>query len=65
MKNWKTTLLGILAGVALTFGSAAQARANDPKAAPITIGNVLPGLAVAVLGALAKDSDVTGGTRQQ
>src|SRR5262245_29641715 len=59
MKNWKTTLLGILAGIAMVFGSAAQARSTDPAAPPITIGNLLPGIAVAVLGAVAKDHDVT------
>lgn len=65
MKNWKTTLLGALAGAAMFFGQYANARAADPKAPPITAGNVLPGLAITVLGAFAKDANVTGGTVQQ
>lgn len=53
MKNWKTTLLGVLAGVLMTFGGYADARAHG--GAPITVGNVLPGIVVAALGAAAKD----------
>lgn len=58
-KNWKTTLLGILAGVAMTFGQMAQNRATMPGAPPLTVGTVLPGLAIAALGAFASDSKVT------
>lgn len=66
MKNWKTTLAGILGGLIITFGPAVGGRLQgDPKAPPITSGNYLPGLAVAILGALSKDKDVTGGTRPQ
>jgi hypothetical protein len=55
MKNWKTTLLGILGGASLMFGQMANARqAGGP---PITAGNVLPGIAMAILGAVAKDYD--------
>ena len=63
MKNWKTSLLGVLSGLAIFTGSVVQNRVNDPKAAPITAGNVLPALAIAALGLVAKDHDVTGGSR--
>lgn len=66
MKSFKTTLAGLLGGLLITFGPAIGARlAGDKTAPPITSGNFLPGVAVAVLGALAKDHDVTGGTSQQ
>ena len=55
-KNWKTTILGLLAGV----GMMAQQRMSDPTAPPFTLGNVIPGLAVIALGSLAKDGDQTG-----
>lgn len=57
MTNWKTTLLGILAGLAMFFGQTVQNRAAGGP--PITLGNVLPGLAVAALGAVAKDAQPT------
>ena len=58
MKSWKTTLAGLLGGLILTFGPAAGARlSGDKEAPPITSQNYLPGLAVAVLGYLAKDHD--------
>ena len=64
-KNWKTTLLGILAAVTMVFGSAVGNRTANPAAPPITAGNVLPAIFVAALGAVAKDHNVTGGTTQQ
>lgn len=64
MKNWKTTLAGLLGGLIITFGPTVGARLQgDPAAPPITSGNYLPGVAVAILGALSKDKDVTGGNR--
>jgi hypothetical protein len=61
MKNWKTTLGGLLVGMAMLVGPRLQ---GDKTAAPVTAGNVLPAVAVAILGALSKDHDATGGTRQ-
>lgn len=63
-KSWKTTLAGLLLGIALTTGQIVDQRMKDPNSPPITFGNALPGIAIAVLGALSKDYDVTGGTRQ-
>ncbi len=64
MKNWKTTLAGVLGGLVITFGPAAGARlSGDKTAPPITAQNYLPGIALATIGLLAKDHDVTGGTR--
>lgn len=57
LKNWKTTLFGILTGGAYLFLSSMQGGVK-PKDAAIATG-------VAVLGSLAKDNDVTGGTRTQ
>lgn len=64
--NWKTTLAGIFGGFLLAFGPAVGARlSGDKTAPPITANSVLTGLAVAAVGVLSKDHDVTGGTRQQ
>lgn len=59
MKSWKTTLMGLLAGLAVTVGGAVQARQVNPSAPPVTVGTILPGLAIAILGGLAKDYDKT------
>ena len=65
-KSWKTTLAGLLGGLIVTFGPAIGGRLQgDPHTPPITAGNYLPGIALAVLGLLTKDHDVTGGTRPQ
>lgn len=64
MKNFKTTLAGILGALVLTFGPSVGARlSGDATIPPITSQNYLPGVALAVLGTLAKDHDATGGTR--
>ena len=55
MKNWKTTLLGILTAIAMVFGSAGQSRLNGGS--PITAGSILPAIGVAVLGVVAKDAE--------
>ena len=61
-KNWKTTLLGILGGLFMLFGPRLTGDQSGPA---INIGNIGAAAAVALLGAVAKDSDVTGGTRPQ
>lgn len=63
MKNWKTTLLGALAGLAMLFGNAVQSRQSG--GAPITIGNLLGPAMVTLLGLVSKDHNVTGGTTVQ
>jgi hypothetical protein len=57
MKNWKTSLVGILAGI----GSLIAQMAQDGK---IDIKTVILSAGAALLGLLAKDHDVTGGTRE-
>lgn len=65
-KNWKTTLTGIIGGLLLALGPMLGGRlSGDRNQPPITIGNVLTGIAVAAMGINSKDRDVTGGTRQQ
>ncbi len=60
MKNWKTTLMGVLGGLFMLFGPRLS---GDQGAPAVTIGNIGAAAAIAVLGALAKDHDATGGTR--
>ena len=55
-KSWKTTLLGLIAGIGMMAGQ----RLTDPTAPAFTAGNVLPGIAVMLMGAVAKDGDKTG-----
>ena len=62
MKNWKTSLLGVLGGLMMLFGPRLS---GDATAPPITGGNVGAAVAIALLGLVAKDKDVTGGTRVQ
>ncbi|KAB0665656.1 hypothetical protein F6V25_08005 [Oryzomonas japonica] len=58
-KNWKTTLAGIIgAVVAYTVTAVQSGNAWDWKAWAL-------GIPTLVLGFLAKDSNVTGGTVQQ
>lgn len=61
MRNWKTTLIGVLGGLAMIVGQAAKARESGGP--PITLGNLAPGIALAILGAVSKDHDVSGGDR--
>lgn len=64
MKNWKTTLVGLFGAIAMVVGGAANDRANGGKN-PLTAGNLIMPIAFAVLGAVAKDHNVTGGTTPQ
>ena len=58
MVNWKTTVTGIVGASAYWLAAYLQSGKLDPKEIAI-------GLAVVVLGALAKDLNVTGGTVSQ
>jgi len=60
-KSWKTTLAGILGAMCIMVG---PRLAGDKTQDPITAGNLIPAAAIAVLGALSKDHDVTGGPQQ-
>ena len=53
MKNWKTTLVGAIAG-GLT------AIAPLLEGSDVSVSSILSGFAIAVLGYLAKDFGVTG-----
>ena len=58
MKSWKTTLSGIIAAVGAAF------QISDNPTLQI-IGKVLLAIGALFFGISAKDSDVTGGTKQQ
>jgi hypothetical protein len=58
MKNWKTTLSGIVASVGLAL-------TNSPSPTTHIVGVILSSLGALLFGMSAKDKDVTGGTRQQ
>lgn len=60
MKNWKTTLAGIGFGLLSVAGHAVDARSSGGPA--VTLGNLGLSLGLAVIGAVAKDHNVTGGT---
>lgn len=51
----KTTILGLLAGIAMIWGSMINNRINNPQAPPVTIGTVLAGALMAATGAASKD----------
>jgi hypothetical protein len=59
MKNWKTTLIGLITGGSISIDAIVHQG--------LTLGwkQALLGLAIAVLGAVAKDNNVTGGTVSQ
>lgn len=61
MKNWKTTLFGVIGGLATLFGPHLQGGAGPA----VTIGNVVTAGALILLGLVAKDSNVTGGSVAQ
>jgi hypothetical protein len=56
MKNWKTTLAGFIGAIALSLQSLFATGAVDGKTA-------MTAVIVAGLGFLAKDFNVTGGTK--
>jgi len=66
MKNWKTTLMGVAFGLITLFGPRLNVGSPGAAAAPpITWVNIAQAAAVIALGAVAKDSNVTGGTKAQ
>ena len=58
MKNWKTTLVGVVSAALYAAVAYIQSGRIEPKEIAIAAG-------IAALGALAKDLNVTGGTVQQ
>ena len=63
MKNWKTTMAGILAisGGLTRFAFALKSGAIDPEAITTTMTSILTGIGLI----FAKDFDVTGGSVSQ
>jgi hypothetical protein len=62
LKNWKTSLLGIAAGLPMLLHGAGVSLGHVGNGDWITF---VQGLFVAALGLAAKDHDVTGGTTPQ
>ncbi len=58
LKNWKTTLAGLIPAVALIVYKLITHE-------PILIDDITLVISSIGIGAVAKDSDVTGGTREQ
>ena len=58
MINWKTTLAGFIGAVAINIQNALAALSGQP----INWQTVILGAILAALGAVAKDSNVTGGS---
>lgn len=54
MKNWKTTLFGVIAATLLGY--------SQYSSGTLTPTNILSDLSVLGIGAVAKDNNVTGGT---
>ena len=62
MKNWKTSLAGVLGAL---FMLAGPRLSGDTTAPPITLGNLGGAAMLAVLGLASKDHNVTGGSVKQ
>jgi hypothetical protein len=62
MKNWKTTLIGLLGAIAIALEPIISGQGFNWKDDG---GKIFTAIVVAALGFVAKDHDVTGGTRQQ
>jgi len=56
MKNWKTTISGILSATGVLF---------PMFGLPAELGNAVSVIGLFLIGLFAKDSNVTGGTVQQ
>lgn len=59
MKNWKTTVCGLVGAIGTYLVTV-----TEPEWISV-VGKILVGLSVAGLGLFAKDNNVTGGTVQQ
>ncbi len=56
MKNWKTTISGLLAALGLLFPIIGL---------PAELGQAISVIGVAIMGIVSKDNNVTGGTVKQ
>lgn len=66
MKNWKTTLFGTIAGVGGLMSSPCLQQAGIPVPPILAqLGPIITLAGTVGLGIAAKDSNVTGGTKQQ
>jgi hypothetical protein len=63
VKNWKTTVLGAVAGVTQIAGTLAGSGFSIGHFGGSDWLHVIAGLGTGLLGLYAKDHDVTGGTR--
>jgi hypothetical protein len=61
MKNWKTTLFGVIGGLATLFGP----HLSGAPGPAVTTGNVVTAAALILLGLVSKDANVTGGSVAQ
>jgi len=64
MKNWKTTVGGIIAGAALAVDPLVQAY-NSGAFTGKSGAQLIAAIAVVLIGVYSKDHDVTGGTKPQ
>jgi len=64
MKNWKTTLAGILTGFPVAIDALLTAYNSGAFTGKSGL-QLMAGIGLVVLGVYAKDSNVTGGTVQQ
>lgn len=63
MKNWKTSLVGVIGGLIVMLPTIIKA-ATTPDG-KVNWAQVATGAALAMVGMLAKDHNVTGGTVEQ
>ncbi len=62
MKNWKTTLFGVLAGLPMLLGGIGV---HFGHLGVVSVDQAIGGVGALLLGFFAKDHNVTGGTVQQ
>lgn len=65
MKNWKTSLFGILAGIGLVSQTLSSGGFHVGHVGAGDVLGLIGGVCAAVVGVVAKDHNVTGGTVQQ